>query len=397
MKININKLFSAGLAAALLLSCAACSSNDTETVSVFSEVSSALDETHSSVGSKSTAKAPDKDKCQKALNKIITDHGFEGVILISKDGEEICSSASGTLSSDYGSDGISIESQFCIASISKQFAATAVMQLQESGKLSVDDTLDKYFPEYRIGKDITIKNLLTMRSGIVDFYYVENEDGTTSSLDKENLPFEIYAQSDAYDNKLAIKEWLFNQPLNFEPDTNYEYSNSNYLILAEIVEQVSETDYHTYLKENILDPLGMEHTSFISDIKNSPVFAKSTGDPGVIAYPGVTEGAADIVSTAEDIDKWLTAFRTKMILSQASYDEMTANYSPENEQTGYGYGVMIGAGGGVMHPGSLLSYVSFAYTSPKTGFNVFFVTNDSDKMIGDWTEMFAEIRTEILR
>lgn len=391
MKKTVNKWISILLTAGILISLAACGQKN--------EQQETADTASSDVETITSSQVPflSKEESQKKLDKLVKDFRLDGTVIVSRDGDVICRSVSGKLGQEESSEDITDKTLFCVASISKQFVASAVMQLCEAGKMSVDDTLEKYYPEYVIGKDISIKNMLSMRSGIEDFYTVRLDDGTSEALSSENLPFDIYAESDAYYNKGVIKEWLFNQPLSFEPDTNMEYSNSNYFLLADIVEQVSGTDYHTYIKENIFEPLGMENSGFLDDYADSPELAKSTEPLDAAGFPGVTFGAGDIVSTADDMDKWLTALRTHTIISESSYNEMSANYSADQEGMGYGYGLMLPVSGGVMHLGALGSYRSVCYTDPKTGCNIFAVTNNCEGMVGEMTELENSILLNILK
>lgn len=114
-----------------------------------------------------------------------------------------------------------------IASLTKQFTAVAVMQLVEEGKLSLDDTIDKYFPSYKYGKKITVKNLLTMTAGIKDYI---NKDGDTNTYaySESQLEYKVSAENSAKKNKKAVMDWILDQELNFEPDEKYMYSNSAY-------------------------------------------------------------------------------------------------------------------------------------------------------------------------
>ena len=135
-------------------------------------------------------------------------------------------------------DGVTLESQdtvFDLGSVSKTFTAVAVLQLAEKGKIKLDDTLDKYFPEYETGSKITIDNLLHMRSGIPDynnnpdpFWNISGEDAANQKL------------SDVYFDRISDEEFLqalYQAPLGFEPGTQYEYSNTNYHLLAFIIER----------------------------------------------------------------------------------------------------------------------------------------------------------------
>ena len=371
------------MAAAVLLSVSGCASDK-------EAASSVPDQTESSSQAVSDVSSKAGVNYQARLDKDLKNHEFEGVVYITENGEVLCQSATGKTNAESAGD-ITIDSKFCIGSISKQFAATAIMMLSEDGKLSVDDTLDKYFEEYAIGKDITIKNLLTMRSGVPDFYGTnEEENDEYNSEESAETGFTVYEESDAYDNQLAIKEWLFNQPLDFEPDTNFEYSNSNYLILSMIVENVSGTDYHSFIRKNIFEPLSMENSGFIDERKSMTDFADSMEPFDMAAYPGVSNGAGDIISNAKDMDIWLTSLRENKLISAESFAEMTTNYSEEGS-VGYGYGLMLPNSGGAMHTGRIATYSSAAYTNEKYGYNLFAVTNNSSDVSEDINSLLSQL------
>ena len=360
------------LAAAMLTGLPGCSSGK----EAISEMPSAAEV------SSSEAPQPKENKdCQSVLDRAAEEFGFEGVVYVSQNGEMLCSFAAGKMNAETDKE-ISVDSQFCIASLSKQFTACAIMLLKEQGKLGVEDTLDVYFPEYAIGRDITVKDLLTMRSGIPDYYSLESNTTPEYGEEPEPLPFEVYAAADDYNNQKALTEWLFNQPLDFEPNTDFEYSNSNYLLLALIVEQVTGGDYRDFVRENIFEPLSMNDSGFIDDVPDTSRLAESVTQLGLAGCPGVMEGAGDIVSTAGDMDLWLSALRENRLISADSYSEMIVNYSADNSMN-YGYGLMPVDDGGIQHTGSIASYRSFDYANPKTGYNYFAVTNNADALTDD--------------
>jgi len=143
------------------------------------------------------------------------------------------------------SDGLSITPQtpFAIASLSKSFTALAVMQLVESGKIKLDERVNSYYPDFPISKPvITVRQLLNQTSGLSDKVFPE---------------MEFYQQPTSLD--ASIQRLHAVRLPQLHPGT-FHYHNPNYQILARIVELVSGKDFRLYLKQNILDPLGMSHT-----------------------------------------------------------------------------------------------------------------------------------------
>ncbi|MBO4688627.1 MAG: beta-lactamase family protein [Clostridiales bacterium] len=185
-------------------------------------------------------------------------YGLEGVILIATDDEIIL----------FGGpkSAMTIENKpvdpytiYDIASCSKAFTAVAVFQLIEEGKIALDDTLDKYFPDYEDGKRITIYNLLHMQSGIKDYF--NDPEAFFANVNVEDMDAFLYR---FFHDEVSDEELLQNlyvSELDFEPGTKQAYSNTNYDLLAQIVEQVSGEKFCDYLKKNVFDICGLEHTT----------------------------------------------------------------------------------------------------------------------------------------
>ena len=239
-------------------------------------------------------------------------------------------------------DGKTLESQdtvFDLGSTSKTFTAVAVLQLVEKGKIKLDDTLDKYFPEYETGRKITISNLLRMRSGIPDynnnpdpFWNISGEDAANKKL------------SDVYFDRISDEEFLqalYKAPLGFDPGTQYEYSNTNYHVLAFIIEKVSGMKYCDYVKKNIFDKCGMKKTTSMAtgDLTYVPVnfddlvkynFSKD----GYPACPNSTRGDSGIHSCLTDMVAFDRALFTGKLLSKSMMEIML------KDEDGYCCGLM---------------------------------------------------------
>ena len=323
-----------------------------------------------------TTQAPtEAGALQTIADAVIRQRGFEGVVMITQNGEVLAQSAVGNTNREPNAP-VTPDTRFCVASVSKQFAATAIMLLQEQGLLSTSDTIDAYFPDFVYGGSITIQNLLSMRSGLFTGDGIVPNSGEAPSMVPEEYGFSY--DNTMEENRQAALAWLFEQPLNFEPGTRYEYSNSNYFLLAQIVEQVAGMPYEDFVRQRIFEPLGMSRSGFIHELWHEddvalPPAADAENFEAPIAS-GVLQGAADLVTTAGDIDKWLTALRQKTLLSEESYAEMTQDYSPDDGK--YGYGLMLHMPNGIGHTGMLSAYTSLAYTRPDKGYNFFAVSNN---------------------
>ena len=240
-------------------------------------------------------------------------------------------------------DGKTLTSQdtvFDMASVSKTFTAVAVLQLVEKGKIGLEDTLDKYFPEYETGKKITISNLLHMSSGIPDYCNNPDPFWNISGADAANKKL-----SDIFLDKITDEEFLqalYKAPLEFEPGTKCEYSNTNYHLLAFIIEKVSGVKYCDYVKKNIFDKCGMTKTTSMAtgDMTYKPegfdefVQYGFTDKDGYTAGPNNYRGDSGIHSCLTDMVKFDRALFAGKLLSKASMEIML------KDENGYCCGLM---------------------------------------------------------
>ena len=216
-------------------------------------------------------------------------------------------------------------------SVTKQFTASAIMLLKEQGKLSVDDTLQKYFPSYKYADKITIKNLLTMTSGIKNYVLRSNEVDELFYLQPE-LSEKIVKENSENKNKEIIINWILNQELNFEPDTEYRYSDSNYYLLGKVIEQVSGKTYEKFITEDILKPLGLSCSGFTGSDKLSKSY-EGTDKCKYMTYLGVGYSSTGLISNVSDLLKWIDGILSYQLLSEESVNEM---FTPYKENFAYG-------------------------------------------------------------
>ena len=291
-----------------------------------------------------------------SLDDIITSNKYRGTVYV-KIGNALEYIGTNGFSDKDKHTKNSTDTCFRIASLTKQFTAVAVMQLVEDGKISLDDTIDKYFPSYKYGKKITVKNLLTMTSGIKD-YINKDGDTDTEAYTESQIDFKVSKKNSAKENKKEIMDWIFDQKLNFEPDEKYMYSNSAYFLLGDIIEQVSETSYEKYIKENILKPSGMMNTGFESTDKLA-VGYQDIYDNAWTLYPGVGYSATGLISNVPDLLKWVDALCTNKLISEKSFKEMTTPYKGN-----YGYGFVVSKDSNMIsHTGKIDKYnAALAFT-----------------------------------
>jgi D-alanyl-D-alanine carboxypeptidase len=267
------------------------------------------------------------------------------------------------------------DDRFRIASITKPITALVVMQLVAEGKLALDDTVEQHLPELLpYGERITIRQLLNHTSGLWD-----TNDFSAAAIARVHDPalraeLETLAARVQADptTQFPSRRWIELaawQPLEFAPGTDYSYSNVGYEVLGEIVERVTGSTYATELERRVLDPLGLEATSFEpGPIEGEHVrLYAAEGDEWVDAtdvMPGVgTEGA--IVSTPEETARLYQALMRGELLPQRWLDAMKEP-SPVEGAGGLGLGIdsPLGCGGTAYgHGGALLGVRGWVFVS----------------------------------
>ena len=218
-----------------------------------------------------------------------------------------------------------------IGSLTKAFTATAVFQLCERGKLSLDSTLDLFFPEFEYGKDITVYHLLHMQSGLRKDFVSDS-----TFLDENGNPdaeeFRRYYYDGFTDEELL--SMLFSGEPEFTPGTKFLYSNTGYTLLAMIIEKVTGKSYAEYVQENIFDVCGMEHSSSMTtgDVTSIPEFVPDNSSPFNDPYEMVDtlymqlikpeRGVGDIHSCAADLLLFDRALIGGKLINEESLAEM---------------------------------------------------------------------------
>ena len=195
-----------------------------------------------------------------------------------------------------------------IGSVTKMFTATCILQLAERGKLSISDTLDKYFPEFEKGKEITIFDVLHMQAGLEREFFPDSAYYKPDGSVDEDFTRKYY--TDGFTDKELLKS-LFSLDLLYKPGTDCRYSNAGYILLAMIIEKVSKMSYSKYVQKNIFDVCGMTHTSSMKkgDLTSVPEEDKTftefkIGELFGSLYfqdPKTGRGAGDIHSCAADM------------------------------------------------------------------------------------------------
>ena len=255
---------------------------------------------------------------------------------------------------------------FQIGSVTKEFTSTVILLLKEQGRLSLQDKLSDYFPGYPNSDKITIRQLLTHTSGIYNY---------TSDLEREDSAVICHPVS-----KDRIVQQFINQPLDFTPGTKYNYSNSGYFLLGMIIEKVTGKPWEENVREQILTPLGMQHTGFnFNGLKSADkaqgyqFFNEEHQQPDISWDSTVSYAAGSVYSTTKDMLTWARAVTDKKILSADCWKEaLTAN------QHGYGYGWEIDTVYGhkaIGHNGGIPGFSSQMLLIPDQDLEIIVLTN----------------------
>lgn len=297
------------------------------------------------------------------VEEYMANYDFSGSILISVDGDTLCEYSRGFADKANATPNTP-STRIEIGSMTKQFTAAAILMLQEQGRLNVLDTVDEYIPEYDFGGEMTVENLLNMTSGIPDFL-------------NSMLYLDAIEEIDLMEptNFNEVLEFANYNGLEFTPGTSFQYSNTNYLILGEIVARLSGSSYETFVEENILKPLGMSNTSMNMNSADAVGYLAdgSEGDTADTTYFGA---AGEMVSTVGDINLWLCGLTEGKVLSESSLNQMLSNTA-----MGYGYGWFIVEDNYYWHTGQSMSCYTMDLMSADFRVNVVVLSNVDDENV----------------
>lgn len=300
-----------------------------------------------------------------------------GIVLVVKNGQTVLRRAYGMADTTKGVK-MAPEMAMRIGSMTKQFTATGILLLADEGKLSVEDEITTYLPDYPTqGKRITIEHLLTHTSGIVSY---TGKPG--------------YAQRAPQDTTVAAQIDSFkNDPLQFEPGSAWRYNNSGYYLLGAIIEKVSGLPYHQFLAQRIFVPLGMAHTAYEghergewpSAAGHSPL-EKGFGAARPLGKNQSYAGG-ELVSTVDDLAKWDAAVG-RQLLKPATWQRAFTSYKlADGKDSHYGYGwelTLIQGEPTIGHSGSTRGFRSYGLRVPSKGVYVAVLTNgDAGTVVPD--------------
>jgi CubicO group peptidase (beta-lactamase class C family) len=292
-------------------------------------------------------------KVDERLNAAVKANQFSGAVLIARDGRVL-------VSKGYGMANLETETPntpqtiFRLGSITKQFTATAIMMLQEQGKLSVQDSICKYVADCPAAwQAVTLHHLLSHTGGVPNFTSFADYEKTMT------LPTTVEALIARFKDK----------PLDFQPGEKWSYSNSGYVLLGHVIEKVSGQSYESFLQERIFTPLGMKSTGYEHSERVLPHRAAGYEPQGnTLAnarYLDMTIpfSAGGLYSTVEDLYLWDQALYTEKLLPKKSLDTM---FTPVKNNYGYGWGIDTRQGiKAIAHGGGINGFVTFIARFPE--------------------------------
>ncbi len=260
--------------------------------------------------------------------------------------------------------------RYAIGSISKQFTAASILLLEQEGKISLNDPISKWLPDLTEADDVTVREILSHTSGYQDFW---PQDYVPPLMLKPMSPQEI------------LDRWA-EKPLDFQPGTRWQYSNTNYIIAAQIIEKITHEPFYRFLTDNILKPLSL--TSAVNFDQGKLTNADPEGyteyglgplRPAPEEGAGWMAGAGELAMTASDLAKWDISLIDESLLSRESYKQLeTEVLLKDGVGTNYGLGVQVGMMDGhrmISHSGEVSGFTAQNTVFPDDSAAVIVLTN----------------------
>lgn len=262
------------------------------------------------------------------------------------------------------------EHVFRIGSLTKQFTGAAVLRLAEQGKLSLDDDITRWFPEWPThGHRISVEALLNHTSGIRSYTAIP----AWRALWRSDL---------TVDSLVAL---FRDQPMDFAPGERWAYNNSAYVLLGAIIEKASGRSYEEYVEQEFFAPLGMAHSRYGRNEELVPGMAKgyvrSRDGWAHAPYLSLTQpyAAGSLLSTIDDLDLWYVALKADRVLGAASRQRgWTPARLKSGLDTGYGFGWMVGRAfdrPSVEHSGGIHGFTTYQLWLPEEDLRVYVLSN----------------------
>lgn len=250
-----------------------------------------------------------------------------------------------------------------IGSVSKTFTVASIYLLIEEGVITLDDDLELWVPGYYDGVGVQLRHLITNTSGIVSYNYVGSFDDTRPWQPSELVEWAVTAEPD----------------LRFAPGTEWEYSNTNYVLLGLVIESASGQSYEDFITDRLIEPFELTETYLAGSGDDNPNIVSSYDENGTELFPDPSFGwaAGGIVSTPRDLARWGTMFFGGDVLSQASMTQMLTPVELPDDMD-YAHGVFVEDDGTQAiygHTGGIGGFLTYMYHYRNTGVTVVVVSN----------------------
>ncbi|MBN8695768.1 MAG: beta-lactamase family protein [Bacteroidetes bacterium] len=371
-------LVSLSLFVGLLFSCSSSSTSEVNTSDSLKQNDADVSENTDSINRiLKKIHAKEKNALLDVLFKKRAKAGFNAAVLVAQGGQIIYQNAFG-YSDIKEKTPLTLQSQFQLASASKPLTAAGILLLKDQGKLSLNDSIQKYFPLFPY-PGITIKHLLSHRSGLANYIYF-----CEPYCDEKNC-----YNGKVFDNASMLNIIINTKPdLYSKPDKKFEYCNTNYALLALIIEKVSHQSYATFMREQVFDTLGMTESFVVGDkdrVKNKTIGHSPSGKVEEEVYADDVYGDKGIYSTVGDLFKFNKTLYSEKLLKSGTIIESYAGYSNEHKgKRNYGLGWRIvdngKAGKIIYHNGWWHGYSSLFYRRPSDETCIIVLSNKFSRM-----------------
>jgi len=293
------------------------------------------------------------------INAYVEQGKFSGVVLVAKNGKVLLSKGYGMANYELDVPNMP-QTTFRIGSVTKQFTAMPIIQLLDklSLKNGLDTPVSEYVPDYPQGNKITLYHLLNHKSGIPNYTSFEEYP------DKATRPVSLEKHIEFFKYK----------PLNFEPGEKYEYSNSNYVLLAYIIEKATGMPYEIYLQKFIFQPLNMSNSGCTDNksLQKNKASGYSVSIEGIINAqyedPSWLTGDGGIYATVEDLYKWDRALYTEKLASKETLNTIFKSLKADPIKDEYAYGWVLDSWNGhplMWHNGRISGCLLYTSPSPR--------------------------------
>jgi CubicO group peptidase (beta-lactamase class C family) len=337
------------------------------------------------IGPGATPERTTEQKMEEFLQAHLASGKFMGAVLVARGDEVLHQRGYGMANLELNVPN-SPETEFRLGSLTKQFTAAAILQLQDQGRLNVNDTLDKYLPDAPHAGEVTLSQLLSHSSGIPDPPELA-EGSNGSGLRLAHTTDEMISQ-------------IVGQPLEFTPGSQYMYCNICYMILGRVIEEVSGQSYADYLSEHIFRPAGMTATGIDEAGRLLPHRAsgytwngETYSNSEFVDLSNV--GAAGVLySTVGDMYKWDRALYSDKLLSPVAREAFFTPRISKGDGSNYAYGWVIKETPEhtlAEHSGGVNGFVTFVIRDPATALYVVVLSNVEDVVTLDVAQGLAAI------